>query len=414
MNRRELLARGCLVAGGALALRWPAADPHSAAPARQALQLRIRHTDALIAPGVGVPTLTCNDLLSGPLVHVDPYQPIDLDVTNESGRTVRIEGAGTDEDLYLAAGGRRRTRLCPATSGVMCPRISAGVTAEGPLGGVLGTFVRTPAADAEQTHFLTIHHWLPSLTPKAGACLRTGVTYRYASLGDRLVGAGEPIRVRKGQHVRFHFFNASPTKSVNLALPGHRFLVTDLDGYAVAQPRLVTQVALGPGERLGAQVHMTSPGRFVLGSIDRRDRDAGFGRIVEYINARGSALHPDIVSPQWDYRVFGSPPPHANDGATPISIQFAPAQGLPLDSHRLRLSAGKRYRLSLVNATGERHCVALRGQSFRLTNVAGSALSGIVKDTLALPTFARTEIEFDSMAAEVALSHASSVAVSHG
>ena len=57
----------------------------------------------------------------------------------------------------------------------------------------------------------------------ANAPLTTGsdVGYKYATINERMLGAGEPIRVKQGQRVLMRLLNASATENVVLALPGH-------------------------------------------------------------------------------------------------------------------------------------------------------------------------------------------------
>ena len=56
------------------------------------------------------------------------------------------------------------------------------------------------------------------------------VMYHAATLGDRKLGHGEPIRVRQGERVLFRLLNASGDMGISLALSGHRFRVIALDG----------------------------------------------------------------------------------------------------------------------------------------------------------------------------------------
>ena len=56
------------------------------------------------------------------------------------------------------------------------------------------------------------------------------VLYGSASFNDKMLGHGEPIRVREGQRVLFRLLNASATENVMLALAGHRLNVVTLDG----------------------------------------------------------------------------------------------------------------------------------------------------------------------------------------
>ena len=62
------------------------------------------------------------------------------------------------------------------------------------------------------------------------------VMYHAATLGQRMLGHDEPIRVKQGERVLFRLLNASATMDVTLALPGHRFTVIALDGDPVPTP----------------------------------------------------------------------------------------------------------------------------------------------------------------------------------
>ena len=71
-----------------------------------------------------------------------------------------------------------------------------------------------------------------------------------------MLGAGEPVRVKKGQRVLMRLLNASATENVALALPGHAFTVIAMDGNPVPNPaspwkcfRLQLQNALMPSWR---------------------------------------------------------------------------------------------------------------------------------------------------------------------
>ena len=50
------------------------------------------------------------------------------------------------------------------------------------------------------------------------------VGYALFSINGRMLGHGEPIRVKAGERVLFHVLNASATEIRSLALPGHTFL----------------------------------------------------------------------------------------------------------------------------------------------------------------------------------------------
>ena len=51
------------------------------------------------------------------------------------------------------------------------------------------------------------------------------VGYRYFTINGRMLGHGEPVRVKQGERVLFHVLNGSATEIRSLALPGHTFKV---------------------------------------------------------------------------------------------------------------------------------------------------------------------------------------------
>jgi FtsP/CotA-like multicopper oxidase with cupredoxin domain len=62
------------------------------------------------------------------------------------------------------------------------------------------------------------------------------VGYASFTINGRMLGHGEPIRVKRGQQVLFHVLNGSATEIRSLALPGHSFEVVALDGNTVPNP----------------------------------------------------------------------------------------------------------------------------------------------------------------------------------
>lgn len=76
------------------------------------------------------------------------------------------------------------------------------------------------------------------------------VGYQLFSINGRMLGHGEPIRVKQGERVLFHVLNASATEIRSLALPGHVFRVVALDGNPVPTPADVPVLWLGTAERI--------------------------------------------------------------------------------------------------------------------------------------------------------------------
>ena len=131
------------------------------------------------------------------------------------------------------------------------------------------------------------------------------VGYELFGINGRMLGHGEPIRVKQGERVLFHVLNASATEIRSLALPGHVFRVVALDGNPVPTPADVPVLWLGTAERVSAIVEMNHPGVWVMGDLADDDRGHGMGIVVEYAGAKGK---PQWIKPKpfrWDYTRFG-------------------------------------------------------------------------------------------------------------
>ena len=59
------------------------------------------------------------------------------------------------------------------------------------------------------------------------------VGYELFGINGKMLGHGEPIRVKQGERVLFHVLNASAGEIRSLALPGHVFRIVALDGNPV-------------------------------------------------------------------------------------------------------------------------------------------------------------------------------------
>ncbi len=66
------------------------------------------------------------------------------------------------------------------------------------------------------------------------------------SINDKMLGAGEPLRVQPGQRVLMHLLNASAAQIHRVALPGHKFQVIALDGNPVPAPQAVDVIEIAP------------------------------------------------------------------------------------------------------------------------------------------------------------------------
>jgi FtsP/CotA-like multicopper oxidase with cupredoxin domain len=85
----------------------------------------------------------------------------------------------------------------------------------------------------------------------------------YFSVNAKSFPFTQPVRVKKGDVVRFRFIGAGD-EFHQMHLHGHDQLIAFKDGYTTPVPYYVDTVPVGPGERYDAIVQMNNPGRFVF------------------------------------------------------------------------------------------------------------------------------------------------------
>ncbi len=246
------------------------------------------------------------------------------------------------------------------------------------------------------------------------------VGYASFSINGRMLGHGEPIRVKPNERVLFHVVNGSATEIRSLALPGHTFEVVALDGNPLPAPVEVPVLWLGTAERISAIVHMTRPGVWILGDVGE-DRDNGMGIVVEYAGAAGKPVWTAPPPFKWDYARFG------RSGWTPPSIDETIEMVFTKDNAALdgfnqwringtafsmetkqplfQVRQGARYRVRMKNATDDIHPIHLHRQSFEIVSIAGRPVGGLVKDVAMLNGYQTMEVDFTANAAGLSLFH---------
>ena len=235
------------------------------------------------------------------------------------------------------------------------------------------------------------------------------VGYRLFTINGRMLGHGEPIRVKRGERVLFHILNGSATENRSLALPGHTFKVVALDGNPVPTPVSVPVLWLGTAERVSAIVEMNHPGVWVLGDLADEDRSRAWALSSNTPVARANRDGSSPRKSHWDYTRFGK----AGTAVAPdevIEMTFAKQQaaahgfnlwtinGVPFDMEKMKamfhLRRGRRYRLRMRNASDDIHPLHLHRHSFELTKIAGKSTSGVIKDVVMLGGYQEMEVDF--------------------
>jgi FtsP/CotA-like multicopper oxidase with cupredoxin domain len=236
------------------------------------------------------------------------------------------------------------------------------------------------------------------------------VGYDLFSINGRMLGHGDPIRVRQGERVLFHVVNTSAGEIRSLALPGHVFRVVALDGNPVPTPVDVPVLWLGTAERISAVVTMNHPGVWVMGDLADDDRGHGMGIVVEYAGRSGKSRWGRPTPFKWDYARFGKPnetvpPPDETIEMTIVKHNAAlggfnqwTVNGEAFSMQTMKpgftLHEGRRYRLKLRNASDDVHPMHLHRHSFELSEIGGKPTAGVIKDVVMLGGFQEAAIDF--------------------
>jgi FtsP/CotA-like multicopper oxidase with cupredoxin domain len=455
VKRRDLLKLGGAAAIGASAAKLLPAQTQSGMPmqgnnarapeGKADFTLQIAPVALELAPNRIISTIGYNGTCPGPILRMKEGVPVTVDVINETdtpefvhwhGLFVPAEVDGVEEEGTppVPPNGRRRYQFTPKPAGTRWYHTHAMSGADlhrGSYTGQFGFLMIDSGKDSgryDQEVFLTLRDWEPFFSnmemdedeqedqgpkPEKPAVLDTRpngleVTSELYSINDKVLGAGEPIRVKQGNRVLMHLLNASAIENKRIALPGHRFQVIALDGNAVPTPQATEAVTLGPGERVDAIVEMNQPGNWILGATDDMVRGAGLGVVVEYANQHREPQWVPPAKPGWDYAIFGSA--SASSGAAPeqkIDMVFEKVpsgagkfnvwlvNGKPYPhENEFVLKQGTRYRLIFHNKTDDSHPLHLHRHSFEVVEHRGKPTAGVMKDTVIVPLFGRTAVDF--------------------
>ncbi len=430
---------------------------NTAAPAAKAdYTLRIASGLVELAPNHIVSTTLYNERFPGPLLRFKEGQRVTVDLYNDTdtpelvhwhGQMIPsdVDGAAEEGTPFVPPHGMRRVSFVPRPSGFRFyhTHVAAGSDlSRGTYTGQAGPLYIEPKSNPggyDREIFLVMKEFEPSLSRGGDMAMdflagepskelqQIGkhaderakekgkgyeVGYERFAINGKMLGAGEPIRVKQGERVLFHVLNASAGEIRSLALPGHSFKVVALDGNPVPIPQEVPILWLGTAERISAIVDMNHPGVWTMGDSDDDDRRHGMGVVLEYAGHQGNAQWLKPKPFHWDYTQFGKPDARAAQPDETIEILVvknnAALNGfnqwtLNGDAFSMQsmkpaytLHEGRRYRLKFRNASDDIHPLHLHRHSFELTRVAGRQTSGVLKDVVMLGGF--QELEFDFVA----------------
>lgn len=421
--------------------------------------IRIATTPVEISAKKIISAITYNGQFPGPLLRFKEGKRVRVDILNDTdapeqlhwhGQTVPVDvdGAAEEGTPFVPAHGKRRISFVPGPSGYRFyhthMRAEANLFA-GQYGGQVGHVYIEPKHEPgnyDREVFLVLKEWEPTfsrggdmpqdvlapatkvkeLEEKGEAAMKASlakgmpkgyeVGYDSFTINGRMLGHGEPIKVKAGERVLLHVLNGSATEIRSLALPGHSFQVVALDGNPAPNPATVPVLWLGTAERVSAIVKMDHSGVWILGDTADDDRRHGMGIVLEYAGHRTKA---EWIAPpkyRWNYTRFAKPGATApaadetfemtlakdnaaiegfnrwtiNGVAFPMSNNIQPAS--------FHLKQGKRYRIHMRNESDDLHPIHLHRHSFELTKIAGIPTAGIMKDVVMLGGYQEIEVDF--------------------
>jgi FtsP/CotA-like multicopper oxidase with cupredoxin domain len=432
------------------------------------------------APDKIISTKTYNGSFPGPLMRFQEGRRVVVDIYNDTdtpeqlhwhGQRVPIEvdGAAEEGTPFIPPHGMRRIAFVPGPAGFRfyhTHTMAGGDLSAGQYSGQVGPVYIEPKNEPgayDREVFLTLKEFAPSFSKggdmamdflagnalpdlKARAAhndrLAKGkpkgyeVGYDVFTINGKMLGHGEPIRVKRGQRVLFHVLNGSAGEIRSLALPGHSFKVVALDGNPVAHPVSVPVLYIGTAERVSAIVEMNHRGVWIMGDLMDDDRRRGMGIVVEYAGSQGKPQWVKPAAAHWDYARFGkvggvAQKPHETFVLTFDKQQSAVGgfnrwtingktfpmmggdrksggmSGMEMGAMEplLKLTLGRRYRLRMRNASDDIHPMHLHRHTFEVTRIGGNSTTGVHKDVVMVGGFQEVDVDFTADQPGLSLFH---------
>src|SRR5579872_2883965 len=243
--------------------------------------LRIAPMMVELAPQVVISTIGYGDKVPGPLLRVREGQRVTVEVVNDTdvpeyvhwhGLLIPSEMDGVEEEGTppVPPHGRRRYQFAAKPAGSRWYHSHTAAMMDlhrGSYTGQFGFLMIDSAHDPgryDQEVFLALREWEPywaTMDPDEGSADPNDpmpekpatpdprpngleVSAPLYSINDKMLGAGDPLRVKSGQRILMHLLNASASQIHRIGLYGHHFQVMALDGNPVPTPRPVEVIEI--------------------------------------------------------------------------------------------------------------------------------------------------------------------------
>lgn len=247
-----------------------------------------------VAPKLEYKVFAFNGQVPGPLIHVKEGDDVVVLVTNNTStpHTIhwhgfyqtnnwRNDGVPDITQKAIEAGDTFTYRWKAEKTGSLWYHCHTNVNEHVGIRGMWGPVIVDPNDPTELEQSVTkdaivmFSTWESSRANKFGEGGTPADLTDYFSINGRSFPSTQPLRVKKGDIVRFRFIGAGG--GIHSFHPhGHDMLITHKDGLALAQPYLADTLLIAPGERYDAIVKMDNPGRFIAHDhIDSHVTNAG-------------------------------------------------------------------------------------------------------------------------------------------
>jgi FtsP/CotA-like multicopper oxidase with cupredoxin domain len=431
ISRRDVLQ---LSGMAAVSAALPAAAQNLATPD---YRLEIAPFTLELSPRHKLKTVAYNGQVPGPLLRFKEGRPITIEVTNHNDRVevvhwhglftpVDADGSIEEGTAPIAPNATARYTFTPRPSGFRwyhTHTMAMGDLTRGQYGGQHGFLMIESGNDPggyDQEFFLALHDWGGYMLASDDGSMQP--SYNFTTINGKIMGSGEPLRVKQGQRVLLHVLNSSPTEVHWISFAGHELRVIALDGNPAPSTQAVPMLRLAPAERVCALVMMNNPGVWILGEVRKHVQSAGMGIVVEYADQSSPPRWQQPTNLIWNYEQFAAAQPNAEPTGSAINIplviesKFRGHGGMETwmingksypETGTDPLKVGQRYRLQFINKSMDDHPLHLHRHSFELRGL-GAPLSGasnapsktaknirgIIKDVVLVDSQTQAEVEF--------------------
>jgi FtsP/CotA-like multicopper oxidase with cupredoxin domain len=378
-----------------------------------------------------IKTVAYNSQVPGPLLRFQEGRPVTIVINNRTDvpevvhwhglyLPSQVDGAMEEGTPAIAPGNSARYQFAPRPAGFRWYHTHTFAGRDLNRGqytgqhGFLWIEPRQNPARYDAEFFLALHDWRGQLLGSGDGSMNP--SYDVSTINGRVLGFGEPLRVKEGQRLLLHILNSSATDCHWVALAGHQFKVVALDGNPVPNPCAVPMLSLAPAERVSALVELNNPGVWILGEVREHIKKAGMGIVVEYANRSGEPQWQQPETLVWNYGAFAAIA-RSSDGAS--SENDSKAIEIPLvfkskftghgdldhwtingksypHTDTIDLREGQRYRLQFRNESTDHHPLHLHRHTFELRQIGEHSTRGIMKDVVLVKSQTPVDVEFSA------------------